>query len=88
LHLKLAEKEDIIHVLQERSGDPESTLHETSARLSRALGEQENLANNNNMLARQVKKLMCDVAKLKTSKQTLMQSLPDTMKIACLYTPC
>jgi hypothetical protein len=51
LHLKLAEKEDIIHVLQERSGDPESTLHETSARLSRALGEQ-------------VWKLLLDVSRL------------------------
>ncbi|CAK9233098.1 unnamed protein product [Sphagnum troendelagicum] len=29
LHLKLAEKENSIHVLQQRSGDPESTLHET-----------------------------------------------------------
>jgi hypothetical protein len=39
-HLKLAEKENSIHVLQQRSGDPESTLHETCARLSGALGEQ------------------------------------------------
>jgi hypothetical protein len=51
LRLKLAEKENIIHVLQERSGDPESTLHETSARLSRALGEQ-------------VWKLLLDVSRL------------------------
>ncbi len=40
LRLKLAEKEHIIHGLQERIGDAESTLQETSARLSRALDEQ------------------------------------------------
>jgi len=51
LHLKLTEKENIIHVLQERSGDPESTLHETIARLSRALGEH-------------VWKLLLDVSRL------------------------
>jgi hypothetical protein len=51
--LKLAEKEKekIIHVLQERTGDPESTLHQTSARLWRALGEQ-------------VWKLLVDVSRL------------------------
>ncbi len=51
LHLKLSEKENIIHVLQERNRDPESTLHETSALLSRALGEQ-------------VWKLLLDVSRL------------------------
>ncbi|CAM6021619.1 unnamed protein product [Sphagnum balticum] len=53
LHLKLAEKEKekIIHVLQERTGDPESTLHQTSARLWRALGEH-------------VWKLLLDVSRL------------------------
>ncbi len=40
LRLKLAEKEHIIHGLQERIGDTESTLQETSSRLSRALDEQ------------------------------------------------
>ncbi|CAM6015472.1 unnamed protein product [Sphagnum balticum] len=77
LRLKLAEKEHIIHGLQERIGDTESTLQETSARLSRALDEQANLANEKNMLAGQVKKLMRDVAKLETFKRTLMQSLQE-----------
>jgi hypothetical protein len=40
LRLKLAEKEHVIHGLQERVGDAESTLQETSARLSHALDEQ------------------------------------------------
>ncbi|CAK9209324.1 unnamed protein product [Sphagnum jensenii] len=77
LRLKLAEKEHIIHGLQERIGDAESTLQETSARLSRALDEQASLANEKNMLAGQVKKLMRDVAKLETFKRTLMQSLQE-----------
>jgi hypothetical protein len=77
LRLKLAEKEHIIHGLQERIGDTESTLQETSSRLSRALDEQANLANEKNMLAGQVKKLMRDVAKLETFKRTLMQSLQE-----------
>ncbi|CAK9860564.1 unnamed protein product [Sphagnum jensenii] len=77
LRVKLAEKEHIIHGLQERIGDTESTLQETSSRLSRALDEQANLANEKNMLAGQVKKLMRDVAKLETFKRTLMQSLQE-----------
>ncbi|CAM6052284.1 unnamed protein product [Sphagnum compactum] len=77
LRLKLAEKEHIIHGLQERIGDAESTLQETSARLSRAFDEQANLGNEKNMLAGQVKKLMRDVAKLETFKRTLMQSLQE-----------
>ncbi|CAM6013785.1 unnamed protein product [Sphagnum balticum] len=77
LRLKLAEKEHIIHGLQERIGDTESTLQETSSRLSRALDEQASLANEKNMLAGQVKKLMRDVAKLETFKRTLMQSLQE-----------
>ncbi|CAK9196666.1 unnamed protein product [Sphagnum jensenii] len=77
LRLKLAEKEHIIHGLQERIGDTESTLQETSSRLSRALDEQANLASEKNMLAGQVKKLMRDVAKLETFKRTLMQSLQE-----------
>jgi hypothetical protein len=40
LRLKLAEKEDVIHDLQERVGDAESSLQETTARLSHALDEQ------------------------------------------------
>jgi hypothetical protein len=51
LHLKLAEKENIIHVLQERTGDLESTLHETNTHLSCTLGEQ-------------VWKLLLDVSRL------------------------
>ncbi|CAM6063400.1 unnamed protein product [Sphagnum tenellum] len=77
LRLKLAEKEHVIHDLQERVGDAESSLQETTARLSHALDEQAKLANENDMLAGQVKKLMRDVAKLETFKQTLMQSLQE-----------
>jgi hypothetical protein len=77
LRLKLAEKEHVIHGLQERVGDAESTLQETSARLSHALDEQAKLANEKNILAGQVKKLMRDVAKLETFKRTLMQSLQE-----------
>jgi hypothetical protein len=40
LRLKLAEKEHVIHDLQERVGDAESSLQETTARLSHALDEQ------------------------------------------------
>jgi len=77
LRLKLAEKEHVIHDLQERVGDAESSLQETTARLSHALDEQAKLANEKDMLAGQVKKLMRDVAKLETFKQTLMQSLQE-----------
>jgi Mg2+ and Co2+ transporter CorA len=64
LRLKLAEKEHVIHDLQERVGDAESSLQETTARLSHALDEQAKLANEKDMLAGQVKKLMRDVAKV------------------------
>jgi uncharacterized membrane protein YccC len=77
LRLKLAEKEHVIHDLQERVGDAESSLQETTARLSHALDEQAKLANEKDMLAGQVKKLMRDVAKLETFKRTLMQSLQE-----------
>ncbi len=40
LRLKLAEKEHVIHDLQERVGDAESSLQETTAQLSHALEEQ------------------------------------------------
>jgi hypothetical protein len=40
LRLKLAEKEHVIHDLQERVGDAESSLQETTARLAHALDEQ------------------------------------------------
>ncbi len=40
LRLNLAEKEHVIHDLQERVGDAESNLQETTARLSHALEEQ------------------------------------------------
>jgi hypothetical protein len=40
LRLNLAEKEHVIHDLQERVGDAESSLQETTARLSHALEEQ------------------------------------------------
>lgn len=77
LRHKLTEKEHMIYGLQERVVETESTLQETSARLSHALDEQTKLANDKNMLAAQVKKLMRDVAKLETFKRTLMQSLQE-----------
>ncbi|CAM6017228.1 unnamed protein product [Sphagnum balticum] len=93
LRLKLAEKEHVIHDLQERVGDAESSLQETTARLSHALEEQAKLANEKDMLAGQVKKLMRDVAKLETFKRTLMQSLqeddenPAVSYLYCSFAP-
>ncbi|KAG0576971.1 hypothetical protein M758_5G107300 [Ceratodon purpureus] len=77
LRQKLTEKEHMIYGLQERVVEAESTLQETSARLSHALDEQTKLANEKNTMAAQVKKLMRDVAKLETFKRTLMQSLQE-----------
>lgn len=77
LRQKLTEKEHTIYGLQERVVEAESTLQETSARLSHALDEQTKLANEKNALAAQVKKLTRDVAKLETFKRTLMQSLQE-----------
>jgi prefoldin subunit 5 len=77
LRQKLTEKEHTIYGLQERVVEAESTLQETSARLSHALDEQTKLANEKNALTAQVKKLTRDVAKLETFKRTLMQSLQE-----------
>lgn len=77
LRQKLSEKEHVIYGLQDRVVEAENTLQETSARLSHALDEQNKLANDKNMLAAQVKKLMRDVAKLETFKRTLMNSLQE-----------
>ncbi|KAL2653670.1 hypothetical protein R1flu_021798 [Riccia fluitans] len=77
LRAKLAEKELIITELNDRVADAESTLEETTARLSAALDDQAKLANEKNLLVNTVKKLNRDVAKLETFKRTLMQSLQE-----------
>lgn len=77
LRQKLTEKERIIYGLQERIGELEQTLQETTARLSVALDEQAKLATEKNSLGATVKKLTRDVAKLETFKKALMQSLQE-----------
>ncbi|XP_024378652.1 uncharacterized protein At4g15545 isoform X2 [Physcomitrium patens] len=77
LRQKLTEKEHLIYGLQERIGEAQSTLQETSARLSVALDVQNKLASEKNALVAQVKKLTRDVAKLETFKRTLMNSLQE-----------
>ncbi|KAL3685649.1 hypothetical protein R1sor_003671 [Riccia sorocarpa] len=77
LRAKLAEKELFITELNDRVADAESTLEETTARLSTALDEQAKLTNEKNLLVNTVKKLNRDVAKLETFKRTLMQSLQE-----------
>lgn len=77
LRQKLAEKEHVIHGLQERVTVAQSTLVETNAKISQSMEEQAKLVSEKNTLAAQVKKLMRDVAKLETFKRTLMQSLQE-----------
>ncbi|BBM98549.1 hypothetical protein Mp_1g14350 [Marchantia polymorpha subsp. ruderalis] len=77
LRAKLAEKDLIITDLNDRVIDAETTLQETTARLSSALDEQAKLTNERNLLVNTVKKLNRDVAKLETFKRTLMQSLQE-----------
>ncbi|KAG0586380.1 hypothetical protein KC19_2G086300 [Ceratodon purpureus] len=77
LRQKLAEKDHMIHGLQERVSAAQSTLVETNAKISKSMEEQTKLVSEKNTLAVQVKKLMRDVAKLETFKRTLMQSLQE-----------
>eukprot|EP01018_Ginkgo_biloba_P040133 Gb_29227 [translate_table: standard] len=77
LRHKIAEKDHIIHGLQEKIAQLEQGLSETNERLSYALDDQAKLTNEKNVLAATVKKLNRDVAKLETFKKTLMQSLQE-----------
>lgn len=77
LHQQLAEKEGLISGLQERVGELQQALQQSTARLFTALDEQAKLTNEKSALTASVKKLNRDVAKLEAFKRTLMQSLRD-----------
>ncbi|CAK9879330.1 unnamed protein product [Sphagnum jensenii] len=64
LQQTLVEKDQMISTLQEHVANIQTTLLETSAKLTLALNEQGKLNLEKTEMARQMKKLTCDVAKV------------------------
>ncbi|PNT14368.1 hypothetical protein POPTR_010G027400v4 [Populus trichocarpa] len=77
LRAKLAEKDDFIAHLQAQIESLDSSLSDSSDKLSRATQEKENLLKENASLSNTVKKLQRDVSKLEVFRKTLVQSLQE-----------
>ncbi|KAL3577676.1 hypothetical protein D5086_019180 [Populus alba] len=75
LRAKLAEKDDFIAHLQAQIESLDSSLSDSSDKLSRATQEKESLLKENASLSNTVKKLQRDVSKLEVFRKTLVQSL-------------
>uniref|UniRef100_A0A6M2EBG9 At4g15545-like C-terminal domain-containing protein n=1 Tax=Populus davidiana TaxID=266767 RepID=A0A6M2EBG9_9ROSI len=75
LRAKLAEKDDFIAHLQAQIESLDSSLSDSSDKLSRATQEKESLLKDNASLSNTVKKLQRDVSKLEVFRKTLVQSL-------------
>lgn len=75
LRAKLAEKDDFIAHLQAQIESLDSSLSDSSDKLSRAAQEKESLLKENASLSNTVKKLQRDVSKLEVFRKTLVQSL-------------
>ncbi|XP_061976580.1 uncharacterized protein At4g15545 isoform X1 [Populus nigra] len=77
LRAKLAEKDDFIAHLQAQIESLDSSLSDSSDKLSRATQEKENLLKENASLSNTVKKLQRDVSKLEVFRKTLVRSLQE-----------
>ncbi|XP_011012529.1 PREDICTED: uncharacterized protein At4g15545-like isoform X2 [Populus euphratica] len=77
LRAKLAEKDDFIAHLQAQIESLDSSLSDSSDKLSRATQEKDNLLKENASLYNTVKKLQRDVSKLEVFRKTLVQSLKE-----------
>ncbi|KAH8495139.1 hypothetical protein H0E87_018354 [Populus deltoides] len=77
LRAKLAEKDDFIAHLQAQIESLDSSLSDSSDKLSRATQEKENLLKENASLSNTVKRLQRDVSKLEVFRKTLVQSLQE-----------
>lgn len=77
LRAQLAEKDDFIAHLQAQIESLDSSLSDSSDKLSRATQEKENLLKENASLSNTVKKLQRDVSKLEVFRKTLVQSLQE-----------
>lgn len=75
LRAKLDEKDDFIAHLQAQIESLDSSLSDSSDKLSRATQEKESLLKENASLSNTVKKLQRDVSKLEVFRKTLVQSL-------------
>lgn len=75
LRAKLDEKDDFIAHLQAQIESLDSSLSDSSDKLSRAAQEKESLLKENASLSNTVKKLQRDVSKLEVFRKTLVQSL-------------
>lgn len=77
LRAQLAEKDDFIAHLQAQIESLDSSLSDSSDKLSRATQEKENLLKENASLSNTVKKLQRDVSKLEVFRKTLVRSLQE-----------
>lgn len=77
LRAQLAEKDDFIAHLHAQIESLDSSLSDSSDKLSRATQEKENLLKENASLSNTVKKLQRDVSKLEVFRKTLVRSLQE-----------
>ncbi|KAJ6898006.1 hypothetical protein NC652_024738 [Populus alba x Populus x berolinensis] len=85
LRAKLAEKDDFIAHLQAQIESLDSSLSDSSDKLSRATQEKESLLKENASLSNTVKKLQRDVSKLEVFRKTLVQSLREDEESSVSY---